>query len=111
MLFKDDFHEVGGWDLTANDWIEKVATTTDSDLRAHRIALTYYAFATKLDDELYGDDSVRNSWKCSRTPPDVNANWFHFAMWGTLTVSQNISVDRAPQRLNTGIRRPRSDGR
>jgi hypothetical protein len=35
-----------------------------------------------------------------------NANWFHFATWATLTVTQNIGNERAPQRLNSGLGAP-----
>lgn len=100
---KDSYATVASNDLLGLDWIKDVATTPDSDLRAHRIALTYHKFATALDDMLFGNESVRESWQCSQTPRRVNANWFHFAMWGTLTVSQNIGTDRPPQRLNTGL--------
>lgn len=100
---QDNYANVANRDLLGIDWIEDVATTPDSDLRAHRIALTYHKFATALDDMLFGNESVRESWSRSQTPRRVNANWFHFAMWGTLTVSQNISMDRPPQRLNAGL--------
>lgn len=100
---EDSYATVASNDLLGLDWIKDVATTPDSDLRAHRIALTYHKFATALDDMLFGNESVRESWQCSQTPRRVNANWFHFAMWGTLTVSQNIGTDRPPQRLNTGL--------
>ena len=93
----------GRTDLSSPTWIETVATTADADVRAHRIALTYSKLATLLDDLIYDKQSVRARWHESQTPRRVNANWFHFATWGTLTVSQNISTGPAPQRLNAGL--------
>jgi hypothetical protein len=87
------------------NWFNMVYETADSDLRAHRIALTYYHLGTFIDTMLHDGKScgVRLSEDPS-TP--VNANWFHFAMWGTLTVTQNLSNQRSPQRLNSGIPAP-----
>ncbi len=83
-----------------------VCQTADSDLRAHRIALTYYNLATYLDT-VYLHDGVKCSDRLKTDPSrPVNANWFHFAMWGTLTVTQNLSNQRSPQRLNSGIPGP-----
>ena len=102
MLFKDDFHEVGGWDLTANDWIEEVARTPDSDLHAHRIAVTYYKFATRWTMSSSGRvgaqqvEMLSNSSRCQRQLVPLRDV-------GHLTVSQNITLDRPPQRLNAGL--------
>jgi len=94
---------VAGVDLRSPAWIKKVATTRDSDLRAHRIALTYSTLGTYLDFLINGVDSVSASLAKSQSPKICNANWFHFATWGTLTVTQNIGTDRPPQRLNVGL--------
>jgi hypothetical protein len=80
-------------------WIFKVARTADNDLRAHRIALTYSHLARRLDDLI---EPVKPPGR--RT--SRNANWFNFATWGTLTVSQNIGNQRPLQRLNNGLGMP-----
>ncbi len=84
-------------------WTRKVADTSESALRAHRIALTYSHLAELLDTAIHGAPPVDAEGK---RRPVVNANWFHFALWGTLTVSQNIGNERAPQRLNSGLAAP-----
>ncbi len=84
-------------------WMKEVAATTDSDLRAHRIALTYRRLAEILDTAIHGSPAKDAN---GERRPVVNANWFHFALWGTLTVSQNIGNDRSPQRLNSGLAAP-----
>ena len=96
---------VDGRNIASLDWIEETARTSDSSLRAHRIALTYSKLATLLDERLHGRHAVIRCWERSETPEAryVNANWFHFALWGTLTVTQNIGSDRPPQRLNAGL--------
>jgi hypothetical protein len=92
------------WWFREPEWFKFVYNTADSDLRAHRIALTYYNLATNLDTALNGGKH------CSERAKDplerLNANWFHFAMWGTLTVTQNVSNQRSPQRLNSGVPAP-----
>lgn len=93
---------VAGRDLLDPAWIEEVARTPDNDLRAHRVALTYSRLALHLDDLIHGEESVRNAGTAS-SPAPCNANFFHFATWGTLTVTQNIGTDRPPQRLNVGL--------
>jgi hypothetical protein len=93
---------VGTTDLLTKEWIEAVARTADNDLRAHRIALTYSRLALHLDDLIHGDRSVRSRVQSPRSDT-ANANFFHFATWGTLTVSQNIGNQRPPQRLNVGL--------
>jgi len=99
---------VGGRCLLNEQWIREVAATADTDLRAHRIALTYSRLALHLDDLVHGDDSVGNRLKLRQSVADdrSNANWFLFATWGTLTVSQNIANDRPVQRLNAGLAMP-----
>jgi hypothetical protein len=95
---------VGTADLLSPEWIEKVATTTDNDLRAHRVALTYSQLARHLDELIHeGEIGGR---LLSRRPGLVNANFFHFATWGTLTVTHNIGNERPPQRLNVGLGLP-----
>jgi hypothetical protein len=81
-----------------------VYDTADADLRAHRIALTYYHLGTYFDTFLHHKDSGTRLSEQPSAP--LNANWFHFAMWGTLTVTQNLSNQRSPQRLNSGIPAP-----
>src|SRR4051812_35963995 len=88
-----------------DEWFTMVHTTADADLRAHRIALTYYHLGRYFDAFLHGGDDV--STRQSHAPSvALNANWFHFAMWGTLTVTQNVTTKRLPQRLNSGIPAP-----
>jgi hypothetical protein len=87
------------------EWIEKVANTPDNDLRAHSIALTYLRVADHLDGMIHRLDAL-DGQDLDRRPTDYNANWFHFATWATLTVTQNIGNERAPQRLNGGIAAP-----
>src|SRR5262245_30908614 len=97
-----EYLTVDGRKLDDPKWIREVAETPDSDLRAHRIALTYSRYGAWLDELIYGKDSVLRKARSSSSPPVCNANWFHFATWGTLTVTQNIGMQRAPQRLNAG---------
>jgi hypothetical protein len=92
---------VGEVDLLEPKWIVKVAETTDNELRGHRVALTYSRLALELDDLIHGESSYRRLARKRATGP-ANANFFHFATWGTLTVTQNIITDRPPQRLNVG---------
>jgi len=87
------------------DWIKNVADTPDNDLRAHTIALTYLRVANHLDSMIHRLDALDRQ-HLDRRPTDYNANWFHFATWATLTVTQNIGNERAPQRLNRGIAAP-----
>ena len=91
------------------DWIVKVATTPDIDLRAHRIALTYAKCGSYLDDLVFWSRSVRNLGQAQKTAITCNANWFHFAAWSTTTITQNIANQRPPQRIDglplEGLRR------
>lgn len=98
-----DVNRVDGRVL-GGDWFEDVASARDNDLRAHRIALAYTHLAAILDEAIHGDVPAISETGARR--PVVNANWFHFALWGTLTVSQNIGNDRSPQRLNSGLAAP-----
>jgi hypothetical protein len=85
-------------------WFDMVYNTADADLRAHRIALTYYYLADFFDKRIHTVDSRA---QLSAGPSvSLNANWFHFAMWGTLTVTQNLTTQRSPQRLNSGLPAP-----
>lgn len=71
-------------------WILEVATTPDTPLRTHRITFTYSQLAGALNRMLFAE------------PHGVtNANWFHFATWGTYTLGPNIRDDAAPQRLDS----------
>ena len=84
------------------DYVVEVAETAENDLRAHRIALTYNYVADHLD-KLIHSEADRAERRNALTHTAYNANWFHFATWATLTVTQNIGTDRAPQRLNAGV--------
>jgi hypothetical protein len=84
-------------------WITKVAETVDNDLRAHRIAMSYRHYGLELDSLIHGAASMEAK---AERPAVCNANWFNFATWGTLTATQNIGNERAPQRLNSGIAAP-----
>jgi hypothetical protein len=77
-------------------WIWEVANTPDTDLRAHRIALTYYYLARQLDAFVNGRDSVWDRIDDRKTPTDVNASWFNFATWATVTVNRDLSLRRSP---------------
>ena len=86
------------------DWLAEVATTRDTELRCHRIALTYSKYAAFLDTWLFGEESYwyRQLYR-EREPkpaPPTNANWFHFSTWAALTVSRNIGSIAAPQRFD-----------
>ena len=77
-------------DLVDNGWIHEVLTTPDTPLRTHRITLTYSIFAECLNELLFSAPTAVS-----------NANWFHFATWGTYTLGPNIRNDSAPQRLES----------
>ena len=91
-------------------WFENVLATRESDLRAHKIALTYSKLAVVLDglvhrrddaDALMADEALRVLPDDKQLAPRVcNANWFHFATWGTLAVTRNIANERPPQRVD-----------
>jgi hypothetical protein len=83
-------------------WVSEVARTGENDLRAHLIAHTYNVVANHLD-KLIHSDADRSDRRNALTHTAYNANWFHFATWATLTVTQNIGQERAPQRLNAGV--------
>jgi hypothetical protein len=82
-------------------WIKEVFTTPDTPLRTHRITLSYSKFSSYLDSTLFDDQSVAKQLERERTPAFSNANWFHFATWGTYTLGPNIRNDSAPQRLDS----------
>lgn len=92
--------EVGPTEFLSTEWLEEVVKTRDSDLRAHRVALTYSKLAGFLDDMINGEQSV--SHKLGRGEPAMpcNANWFNFATWGTVTITANIANERPPQRID-----------
>ncbi len=83
---------------------EAAETARDPSMRTHQIVLGYSLIAAQIDRRLFGDgDQIVQG----RIRPEnvVNANWFHFATWGTATVSRNIRNERAPQRLD-GLSQP-----
>lgn len=96
-------------DLLTADWLEKVVKTPDSDVRAHRVALTYSKLSGFLDDLINGESSVSSRLGNRETGMPCNANWFHFATWGTVTIAANIANERPPQRIDmlpfTALRR------
>ncbi len=91
---------IGRWKLLDDRWLDAVLDTREADLRAHRIALTYSRYAIHLDDIIHGDASVRRMAKQRREITTCNTNWFHYATWGTVTVTRNIAHQRAPQLLD-----------
>lgn len=113
-----------GIDVLEDRWITKVAAQPNNTVRAHSIALTYHRLALRLDEIITGDKAhatclarVRPTMDVKALEPEQearvpdglpvpNANWFHFATWATLTVTQNIGNERGPQRLNSGIGAP-----
>jgi hypothetical protein len=96
--------EVAGQKLLDDEWITKVAETRENDVRAHRIALTYHHLALYLDELIHHEHSVNRTTNkpIGEGTPVRNANWFNFATWATLTVSQNIGNQQPLQRLNSG---------
>ena len=79
--------------------------------------LTYHKLARRLDRIVSGEDAYADCLRSGRPTvaaappvrrqePVPNANWFHFATWATLAVTQNIGNERGPQRLNSGIGAP-----
>jgi hypothetical protein len=76
-------------------WLEEVASTPDTELRSHRIALTYAKYAVFLNHEIFG-----HRQKAEGTDGATNANWFHFSTWAALSVSRNIGNVAAPQRFD-----------
>lgn len=87
-------------ELLSADWLKKVVKTPDSDVRAHRVALTYSKLAGFLDDLINGDKSVSSKLEGGEPAMACNANWFHFATWGTVTITANIANERPPQRID-----------
>jgi hypothetical protein len=91
-------------------WLEGVLRTRENDLRAHKIALTYSKLAVVLDELIHrrSDSDARATDPALALTPDdkqqpprtCNANWFHFATWGTLAVTRNIANERPPQRVD-----------
>jgi hypothetical protein len=91
-------------------WFKGVLSTRENDLRAHKIALTYSKLADVLDDLIHrrDDEEAVKADKALKFKPDdkrqpagtCNANWFHFATWGTLAVTRNIANERPPQRVD-----------
>jgi hypothetical protein len=78
------------------DWIDDVANTPDTDLRAHRVALTYWLFSRALDLDMNQNESVWTSIEEQRNLAVSNANWFTFATWATVTVNRDLALRRTP---------------
>jgi hypothetical protein len=101
LTYKHPKHpRVDGTDLLTATWLDSVVGTPESDLRAHKVALTYSKFSGFLDDLVNGPQSMGNSLQQGGTAEVWNANWFHFATWGTVTITRNIANDRPPQRID-----------
>jgi hypothetical protein len=81
-------------------WLREVATTRDTELRCHRIALTYSKYAAFLDTWLNGRKCYWHGQLTGKPADETNANWFHFSTWAALTVSRNIGSIGAPQRFD-----------
>jgi hypothetical protein len=82
--------------LLTSDWIREAAETRDTDLRAHRVALTYHYFARHLDSAINGSESV---WARIDKKDDLatsNANWFNFGTWATVTINRDLALRRTP---------------
>jgi hypothetical protein len=82
--------------ILTSEWINEVANTPDTDLRADRVALTYWRYARALDSYINEDESV---WTCIDEQRELavsNANWFNFATWATVTVNRDLSLRRTP---------------
>lgn len=94
----------GGREFELTDqWIYKVAETTDDELRAHQIILTLSLLAIKLDELIHGTHpSDRKSLEQSST----NANWFHFATWANMTVTNTLRAEGAPPPPARGLIAP-----
>jgi hypothetical protein len=94
--------QVDDKDLLSIKWLDDVVGTPESDLRAHKVALTYSKLSGFLDDLINGTGSVITKLKEQKKPAyPCNANWFHFATWGTTTITRNIANERPPQRIDT----------
>jgi hypothetical protein len=83
-------------DVLTPKWINDVANTQDTDVRAHRGALTYWWYARTLDRDINRSESV---WACIDAQRELavsNANWFNFATWATVTVNRDLALRRTP---------------
>ncbi len=97
-------------DLLTPEWINEVANTQDTDVRAHRVALTYWWFARTLDRDINENESVWARIDAQRELSVSNANWFNFATWATVTVNRDLALRRTPSgvdRLLPGMLRKR----
>jgi len=83
---------IDSFDALSDEWLDDVLGTPDSDIRAHKVAFTYSQLAASLDEV------IRRVAPKGEAP--VNANWFHFATWGTVTITANIGNQRPPQRID-----------
>jgi len=85
-------------DFVDAGWIDEVVATADTDLRAHRVALTHHYLSRMIDWWIAGCDSVwsRLDHQRSLAASPSNANWFTFATWATVTVNRDLSLRRTP---------------
>lgn len=82
--------------VLSSRWIEEVANTRDTDLRAHRVALTYWRYALALDHYVNESESVWSRIEEQREVAVSNANWFNFATWATVTVNRDLALRGSP---------------
>jgi hypothetical protein len=83
-------------ELVNPDWVKKAANTRDTDLRAHRVALTYHFFARELDLVINDDKSVWSRINDQDNVAKSNANWFNFGTWATVTINRDLGLRRTP---------------
>jgi hypothetical protein len=95
-----DFPSVEPDAFVRDEWFRHVSRTTENDLRAHQIALTYSKLSLVLDAFIHHDRTQGILPDDKRPTEPCNANWFHFATWGTLAVTRNIANERPPQRVD-----------
>ena len=82
--------------LCTEEWVKRVATTRDVDLRAHEVALTYWCFACAADNWINNDNSVWNRLTAQESPAPSNATWFNFATWATATINRDLALSILP---------------
>jgi hypothetical protein len=95
-----DFPSVDPERFLLDEWFRHVSATMENDLRAHQIALTYSKLSLVLDAFVHRDRTQGVLPDDKRPTEPCNANWFHFATWGTLAVTRNIANERPPQRVD-----------
>jgi len=82
--------------LMTQAWVGHVADTTEVDLRAHRVALTYHYYCRELDRFINGDDSFWSLIAEQKNICVTNATWFNFGTWATITINRDLILGRTP---------------